>query len=315
MLTRVLYNQGAQTIYFAPRDEHGRPSVATSPTYSIIDLRSPDGASDRTVQASASATVGSETETLTAAAGPSQADPTLITVTDASDFTEGREYLIHEEGQRESFVALRVDSTNNKIYSATDLRNSYTTAATVQAFELQGTFPGAEANDEDEVEDGGGPYQVNWVYTVNGVKYLTPEIVYITRYSVAPLITEADVLTADPTMARRSAGIVPIHFAIKAATEDFVGAVEAGGRDPAYFRTSNAGKLAVRLKTLEYLHRWMGREQDHANADRFEDRYQAHMANLLAGRPPVGTVEVNPAHDDAPSGSSMDYGQPLIQRS
>lgn len=313
---RVLYNEGAQTLYFAPRDRHGRPSVATTPKYTIADLRHPDGSSDRTVQTQATADPSSETEPTVAAAGYTQADATRIDVSDASDFTEGREYLIQAaDGQRESFILWRKDTSNNYLYARDELTHEYAIGSTVRAFELRATFPAAEANDETEVESGGGPYQVVWEYTIDGVLYLTPEIVWLTRYSVAPMLTESEVLIADPLIARSMGGIVSVSQAIAAATQDFVGELEAVGKDPSYFRATNAGKLAVRFKTLEYLRRWRATDRDDERADRYSDLYEKHVGNLITGRPPHGTVDVHPAHDDAEPGTNTDYGFSLLRRS
>ena len=318
MAHRVLYNEGDQTLYFAPRDRHGRPSVATTPLYTIEDLRHPDTASDRTIQAQATATVGTETETTSAAAGKGQADATKITVTDASDFTEGREYLIQDaDGDRESFILWKIDTSGNLLYAREDLQGAYASGATVRAFEMQATFPTAEAADETEVEGGGGPYQVLWEYTINGEKYLTPELIWLTRYSVQPMVTKAEVLMRDPVITRRlNTSGINIETAIAAATQDFVAEIEASGKTPDYYRTANTGKVAVTHKALHYIHLWMPTERDSELADYHEERYRRHVDNILTGRPPDGTVEVDRINNEAASGTEAGtYTLPFVRRS
>lgn len=318
MAHRVLYNEGAQTLYFAPRDRYGRPSVATTPLYTIEDLRHPTTGSDREIVAQTTATVGSETETTGAAAGRGQADATKITVTDASDFTEGREYLIQDaDGDRESFILWKVDTSNNFLYAREELTGSYASGATVRAFEMQASFPAAEAADETEVEAGGGPYQVLWEYTINGEKYLTGEIIWLTRYSVQPMVTKSEVLMRDPVASRRlnNAGI-SLDVAIAAATADFVAELESVGKEPEFYRTSNTGKVAVTHRALYYVHLWMPSERDEDLRDIHNEEYRRHVDNIITGRPPTTTVEVNRVGNDAKSGAdAASYTHGLIRRS
>lgn len=309
---RVLYGQGAQTLYFVPRDEYGRPSEATTPFATIVDLRKAEGASDRTVEARAAITVSSASEALTAAAGPSQADARLLTVADTSGFTEGRSYLLKKtDGQREQVTIERIDSAT-AFHAQEPLEQDFAISDTLVGFELHVDFPSSEASDEGDFDDQGGPYQVLWEYTVNGQKYLVPEVIWLVRYSVVPLISVADVKGAFPTLASRINDRFGLERAVVMASQDYAGDLQAAGKSEVYLRAPLAGRKAQRCKAIEWALRWIG---DHEDADRWEDRYDKLMGDLLTGRAPVGTVEVDPVNDDAPAGSSKGYGQHLFRRS
>lgn len=315
IMGQILYNEGAQTVRHIPVDAHGRVTRVASAEYSIIDLRESDTSDNRTIQASTAATVDSVTETLTAAAGPGTADPRLLSVP-ASGVTEGRTYILEEDGQREAFVVHRKDTSNARIWTKTDLRLDWTTSAQIRGVEISGTFPSAEANDEDEVEDGGGPYLVIWDYQINGKAYLVADEVWLSRYSIPPFCTEAYVLEAFPALARSMRGDGPsVTQAIKVAHDDLLSELEASGIDPRYFKSLPYLRNTERKRAIEYLHRWKQTDPDTIEADRWEERYMRAVENLTTGKAPIGTVRIDPANNTAPPGSSEEHGNAWFSKS
>ena len=96
-------------------------------------------------------------------------------------FTAGNRYLVTAaDGNREDIWLARIDSGTPKLlYSTSPLSRDYAvTTTTVRAFELEASFPDTEADDEQEIRDGGGPYQVTWSYTIDGRQYVVPQTVF-----------------------------------------------------------------------------------------------------------------------------------------
>jgi len=314
----VLFAGGDQTLRFVPVDRHGDPNRITGATYGIVDLRRGTTDSDRTIVAAGTAAgLGAASTTLSAAAGPSQAYPDRLAVGSVASFVAGRTFIVEDaDGERETFVLDRIDSSNLYLFARYPLRRDYASGATVRAVELEATFPEAEAADEsDTVDSGGGPYQLTWSYSVGGEDYLVPEVVWVSRYTSQPLVTEQEVLLAHPPMASRIRGRFGVGDAIAVATQDFTADLEAAGVDVTYLRTTHSGLRACRAKALEYLFRWLGSEQDLTEADRWEKRYEATLANLTTGKSPQGTAKVSPSDDTAQAGTDAGYGMPIVVRS
>jgi hypothetical protein len=309
----LLYGKGAQSIYWIPR-HNGEVRVATSPTYAIYDYREGEGSPGREiVAAGTAATVGSETQALTAAAGPSTADPRRITVGAVTSFTEGHVYLLIEGGRYEAFTLDRIDATNKYLYSQAPLRNAWTTAAIVDAVMLQGTFPAAEAADESEVEGGGGPYGSVWSYTVDGVLHNDFQLLWLARYSFVSIIDETDIKRADPKLAAVLRAPYSLADLCILATEEYCADLEASGKDPTLFYPSTR-HVAVRHKALEIAYRWKGKADDLIAADRHREDYERKMNSILTGIPPFGTAEIDRATDTAPAGTSPDYTPGILRR-
>ena len=316
-LHRVIHNEGAQTVRHVPLDKHARPTRVTGATYEIFRFSEDSDSSDRTLVAQTPAVMESVNQVLQCDAGPSQANPKIMDVESASAYTVGRTYLITQDGRGEAFICDRVDNINNEAYSRYELSRDYKAVlSSVQAIELEASFPSSEANDSDVLDEGDGlNYIVMWRYTIDNVDFRVPEQIELTRYSVAPFINEADVLLSYPTMSARARGRVTIKDAIQVATHDFVAMVEAAGKNPSYFRASNAALWAVRERAIEYLLRWMGTDADTEDADRRSDMFMKHMGDLLTGRPPHGTVQIRRDSDTATQGTDRSYGRPIFRKS
>lgn len=310
MTHRVIYNEGAQTLRHVPVDRRGRVAVVASATYSLVDLRERDDSDDREL-ASGSATVSTVNTLLTAAAGAGAADPTLIAVTSATGITAGHTYAMRAaDGRVEAVLVARVSGTN--VYAAHDLVGDYTTSDSLLGVELSASFPSLPAADETSLWDAGGPYQVTWEYTVDDQLYLVPEIVWLTRYSVQPFVTEADVLLAYPTLGTRARLRGTIATAIAAATQDYVAECESASKDPTLFRPTALAKVACRERAIEYVLEWCG-EPD--AAEKHGEAWRRYINQILVGAPKTGAVTVSRDDDTAPPGSTRRQPQRFFRRS
>lgn len=308
MRHEITYGGGDQFVYHVPRDRSARAYFVASATYQIVDLSRSEDDADRVVQASGGATVDSTSTTTDAAAGPGQSDNRQIPVTSEAGFAVGHVYQITQDGRSETFLADYVAS--GVVRSSYPLRNDYTTGATVRGLELRGTFPTAEASDEDDMESGGGPYAVIWEYTIDGREHTVLEDAWVVRYSVVPMITETDVLRAWPLANELMRSRATVVDAIAVATEDFLARLEASGRKPELFRHSVVGKVAVRDKALAFLKRWQNADDD---ATRYEESYNRIMNDLTTGQYPERTVEVSQSTNTADKGGEKGYGTPRFR--
>lgn len=311
----ILYNAGEQPISHLPLDRDARVVRVESATYRIVDLRRSQDSPERIVQDTAPATVDPASTTLTVAAGPQTANPRLLSVANAAEFRAGHHFLIEEHGFTHGVVIDEVDVTNQRIHLSHELSRPFGVGALVRGVELMGTFPAITADDEDHVRGGGGPFASIWMYTHGGQVWIRDHIHFVTRYSVAPILTEQEVIDAWPTLATRLGHRATVRQALRVAMQDFVGEVEASGKNPHYFRPSTAAKLAVRFKTIAYCLMWAGQPRDLEIAADLEKKYQRLLNNLVVGVPDHGTVNIDPSTDTAPAGSEQLAGNAYFSRS
>lgn len=307
---RVIYNQGDQRISVVPiHPSTGQPVIVdsgSSITVAIVDLRESDTSDDHVVLAATAAAQDSFSAALTGSAGYSQPDPHALPV-DASGAALGRTYLLESSDGRREALQLRALGGSSSASTLYPLRENYAAADTLRGVELFSTFPSAEANDEDSVEDRGGPYLVTWTYVVDGQTIVLPSELWIDRHSIAPTIDDAWVLRGNPDMAHRGRDHVP--SAILAAWDDWLAAVQSHGEDPSRLLPSHVAKVGLRKLALAYLHRWAsgGAEED-ARADELEKAARDMFANELVGQGPKGQVKLTRdevSHDPSPSGHLM----------
>lgn len=313
MIHRVRYSGGNQTLYHVPRDRHGRARIPASANYLIVRLWKHEDDAEREVQASAAATIDSASTTLSASAGPSQANPRLLAVASSVGFTPGRHYLLSQGELSEVVVCEAVDTS--QVLVRHELRYDYTTSADLDGVEITGTFPSAAAADEEDMEAGGGPYGLIWEYTLATIPYYPLEEVWVTRYTASPLITTADLLRKWPMANRMANERWNLEDAIAAASVDFMADLEASGRDPHYLKHAPTTMACVADKALEYLRRWEQTDEGTIHADMLRQDYDRRIRDLTTGGTPERTAEVRQSTGTSVQGGSLEYGEPLIRRS
>lgn len=309
MRHEILANGGAQDVLHVPRDRLGRAGRVSSANFQIVDLSESEDSDDRVIQSSTAATVDSTSTTVaTNAAGPGSGDARVITVADESGFVVGHTYQIVEDSVSETFVVS--GTSTGELRSVHELRNDYSVGSAVRGIELSGEFPAAEADDEDEVEDGGGPYAVIWDYTLDGRDYLALEEIYIVRYSLQSPITESDVMRAWPLANELARERFSVQHAIASATEDFYARLEASGLKPDLFRHSTIARVACRDLAISYLHRWRN-EPDEAVV--LLERYDRLMNDFTVGQHPERTVKIDQATNTSDRDGDKSYGTPRFR--
>jgi hypothetical protein len=306
----VKFGQGAHTLYHVPMDEFGKPQRIASATYSIVDLREPDSSSARVVVASTAATLDAASTTLDETAGPtaSHGDPNRLPVAAVTGFVSGRTYLLEKAdgSARETVIVSGVDAANGRLYSLFPIQHDYASSDLIRGVEFSGTFPSDDASDEESLQDGGGPYQVQWVYTMNGQVWCVPESIWLSRYDFAPLCTDVDVLMECPMLAERGRGRFTVRMALGAAMDQLVAELMSADMDPSQFRLSPSIRQAVKKKACEYMFRWCQTPADDLRAELYRAEYERLINNLLTGRPGKHVVQVSKADDTAEPSAQVD---------
>ena len=161
MTTRLNYNVTGQTLRHVPATQQA--TIA----WSLEDLRYDYGNASRVLD-SGTTSVDTATESTTAAAGPSQANPRLITMASTAGFTVGtierpNFYEIVGTSGREPFIIDAV-STNVSITTRHPLIGTYASSSTVQGLmHTTAAILAAVLQDEDRaISD--YPMRVVWAY-------------------------------------------------------------------------------------------------------------------------------------------------------
>jgi len=298
---RVIYNQGEQTLYHVPMDRSKRVSRPTSATYSIVDLRRGEDDADREVVAETAATIDAVSTTTDAACGNDQANANRIPLTSTTGIVENHTYLLQAaDGTREPVRVVAI-VTNDYVESAYQLRAAYASGSTFKGVEIAGAFPAAEADDEDEVEGGGGPYLVEWAYTLSGFEHIQRDTVFIARGSMPHLATVEDMLLIMPNLDERYGDdSTPLERSLKQAHRAYSADLQVSGIDPAYYLAGEAGRQAVSHLAIWYLvHKDIGED-----ADTYREIYNKYFGSMTEGNMPQGTVTPSAIDDTATEGTS-----------
>lgn len=299
---RVIHGGGSQTLSTVPYSDQDEPKVVTSATYSIVDLRRGEDDSERTIQASTAATVDSVSTTTTAAAGTGAADKRLIPLTSATGVAEGTHYVIDSgSGLRELVLVDYIDSLN--VYARDPLRFAYASGSTFKGVEVSGTFPSAEAADDESLEDGGGPYAIDWVF-VGVTPAYKRELVWVVRSDNKYYAAVSDVMMLDQTVANVTRDVVRLEICVAQAHRDFRAALRERGVDMDDYHGGENARDAVTYRAAAIARSHMRSPRDVEIAREYNAIYRGKVANIT----PAGTVITDKDNDDAPSGSTRkDY--------
>jgi hypothetical protein len=306
MTDTILYGQGAQTLRCVPVDTNAVVRRVTSATYRIDDMREAEGTTRRAVVASTAATAPTVSTTIAAAAGPSTVSPRRVTVASLTGIRVGGVYLLTAAGaSSEAVTVARIYTASLELELTRAITRPFATSSTFQGVELEGTFPSGDAGDSLRLDNGGGPFQVTWTYTIDGQAYVSPRELWLTRYGMAPWVRFDDCEPHLPGLSQSIGEAVDPSQAIRGATDDAMAHLlesTSERRDPAYFRGNLSLDLAIRKRAIGLM-LLGGRGGPLIElADRYFTEASQHLHNLTEGRPPSRTVYVEPVTDTAAAG-------------
>lgn len=289
----VIFEGGAQSIRTIAVSADNEPKVPSSATYSIVDLRLHEDDADRAI-GSGSATVDSASATTDAAAGTGTADKRAISVDAVAGFTEGREYLLSKNGEAESFVLDRIDSSAVTLYARDEIRGTYTTGAAVSGLEVTATFPSDEAADEDRFEEGGGPYAIDWTF-VGVTPTRARELIHVRRSDVRTYATVADVLMIDQGIGEVSRKRIKLEVCLAQAHRDYRGHLRELGVDPDDFHGGEQARDAIAYRACALARRQQGTDRDIDMAREYDETFRSRMLRISA----QGVALVDKISDEA----------------
>jgi len=304
---QIIHGAGAQAIRTVPVNAHGRPTVVTSCTYRIVDLRlGEDDPLREIVAAGTAAQIDGTSTTTDAACGRGTANAKKIPVVATAGFIAGHSYLIAKgDGTRESFIVEGI-ATNDYLIPRDELARQYSIGATVRGLEVSGTFPALVADDDEKIEDGeGGPYAIDWSWDLDPSP--RREMVWIIRQPDSLLITEEDVLSIDSSLTATTGNRVSIATAIRQAAAEVRVHLQLHSIDPDNFHAPSALRLATAYRACWHLVRLMKGEENQARAETYMTEAQKYLDNITIGQPPEKSVKTIPSTDTAPGGTSKPY--------
>lgn len=300
---QVVYQGGAQALATVPLNRQARPTAATAATFRVVDLRLGEDDPLRLL-ASGAATLDTTSTTTTAPAGLGTARARELLVASSAGFTQGKRYLVTDDsGIRELVLCEGVAAGLIKLRN--ELSRKFDLGATVRGIEVSCTFPALEADKDGSVDDGGGPYAVDWSWDVDPSP--RREIVFIVRSAGELTITGDELLAVDPTLSAVAGTRVSLAAAIRTAAMEVRAMMQAAQVDPDNFHGSATAKLAVAYRAAWHVLRHKDGERNDAKAELSRIEGQKYLDNLLIGRPPEKSVATSPGTDTAPAGSSKRY--------
>lgn len=194
----VLFNETGQTVsVYPPEAILGIPSSVT------CDVFEGGASDDDTAEFSPTVTVDAVSTTLSAAAGYSQSDRTLLTVASVTGMDPGTLYLVDNVSEQKEIVEPKaVPASGGAVLLAHPLELDYPiTTSTVKGikmtFTVDPTWVAAESN---ILAPWTASYKVKWKYTIAGVVRRYTSYLRLVRKQFKSGITQEDLTTRWPDM-------------------------------------------------------------------------------------------------------------------
>ena len=300
---RLLYGKGAQTLRVVPVDQQARPRVVSAATYGIVDLRHAEDDTEREVVAAGTAgTIDSVSTTTTAAAGFGTANPSKVALTSTTGVEVGRRYLLRAAAGGEELVT--VEEIGSGFVVVGEIAKTFASGSSFLGIEVAATFPADEANDEDEVEDGGGPYALDMSFTG-----CTPQhrrfLVWLDRTTFQVPATIDDVLELEQTLASVAGRRVKIERAISRAAKDMQTELQLAGIDASRYLLGEVGRDYCVYRAAGLVLETLSGEGSSARAAKHLERAGHLIATIIQGKPD-GVASPSRSNDTAEPGRSLE---------
>lgn len=289
----VLYEGGDQDLRHVPVDAGARPLVVVGATYRVLDLRYAEDDAEQEIVASSPASQDSTAATTTAGVGRGAGDKHYIAVDDVTGFVAGRRYIITADGETELLELAEVDAGGLRLRASARIIGTFASGATVRGVEVVGTFPSAEAADEDKLEADGGPYAIDWSYSGRRVR----EIVWVRRHSLPFLVTKTDLTDFDPAIENHLGQHIDPAKVIRAAQRAYVTDMESGSIDVTSYSSPAAQEAVARLALSIAWYSIPDADVARAAAERHQERYAHIINNIKSGYDAAKTVTTTTVED------------------
>lgn len=291
----IVHGAGAQPVELYATDSLGRPAVPSSATATIVDLAVPESDPGREILAPTPATIDAVSTTLTAAAGPREADARRLVVASVAGVVVGRRYAVQAAGAAEAFTLERVDGL--ELWAREELRARFEIGAAVVGLRVAVDFPAGAANDPAQLEREAAIFGVDW--TLGGVEGPSHvrTMARIERRQAAPRASMADLLQLAPDLvvAYRQRSHLETHLA--QADREITALLLWRGSIPEQEEHGEVGTLAVVYRALELAYVQLGTD-DYADRIAWAQREAKRWTSkMLDGHRPRDAVETTRTTD------------------
>lgn len=300
---RVLYGAGAQDLRVVPVDQQGRPRLVTSAEYRLVDLRRSEDDDERVIVDTTAATVDTVSTTTTAAAGFQASNPRAVSLTSTNGIAVGRRYLLRPTAGGEELVTVAEVVSGGVVLEA-PIGGRFATGSSFLGVEVTCSFPAVEANDEDQVEDGGGPYALDLVYvgiTPSRQRY----IVWLDRNTFSVPATLADVVELEQTILAIAGQRMRVEVALSRAAKDLRRELQLAGVDASRYETGDVGRDYCTYRAAQIVLQHATKEDVQKRAETHGQVAQQIVSTIIHGRPD-GVATPRRSDDAQPAGRSME---------
>jgi hypothetical protein len=299
----VIYGAGAQDLRVVPVDQQGRPRVAASASYRIVDLRRAEDDAERVIVDTTPATIDTVSTTTTAAAGFQAQNARALALTSTLGVVVGRRYLLRAAVGGEELVTVAEVVTGGVVLES-PIGGRFPSGSAFLGIEVTSGFPEAEANDEEQAEDGGGPYALDVIYT--GV---TPTrqryIVWLDRNTFTVPATIADVVELDQTILAVAGQRMKVEVAISRAAKDLRRELQLAGIDASRYETGDVGRDFCTYRAAQLVLQHAAKEEVQKRAESYGQVAQQIVSTIIHGRPD-GVASPRRSDDSQPAGTSRE---------
>lgn len=311
MTHRLRYNETGQTLSHV-----SQPRQATV-TWALEDLRYTDSSASRTLD-SGTAVVDSATEVTTAAAGPGQANPRLLSVASTTGFSVGTTYEVVSTTGESELVRLAGLVTDTSLIVEHPLMAAYPLGSTVRGVtHTTAAILASVLQDETRMRSD-YPMRVVWTYA-SGVH--RQEQVRLVRDDNADAMVDKvieDCRDVFPDLDTRQAyhgrNVMAPH--VRAVIRQFRADALEKGIDVERWLTGEQGHWAVVWRTLHHLAK-IGNVPANVEPSVFADyagsEYQKRWNGLTVGEASKEVLEIEPVTGTASGSDSTVYRAVIME--
>lgn len=291
---RVYYGKGDQSLRTIPHRD-SRPVRVSAATYAIFNARHTESSSDYiTVAAGTAATVDAVSTMLSAKAGRNATDRRTITVVSTAGVSAGRTYLLSSPSGVVELVRIAAVVSGSALLAGAEIRGDFGTGSTLKGVELTATFPAAQADDEDNLDE--LPWIVVW--TIDGFAPLR-ESVHLERGEEALLATLDDLKELDPSLSIVGGDRIDPALALARAHRDLRTDLQLAGASESDMLLGPIGRDAVCYRAAYLCTHHEDTEAGLKRAQFYLDRYQELRTAIQVGQKRPEIVAVDKADGSA----------------
>lgn len=311
MTQRLVYNVTGQTLRHVP------DTYQASVAWALQDMLLTVGTAARTLD-SGTATVDAAAEVITAAAGPGQANPRLLTVASTAGFSIGTVYqIVSPSGEAEPFECSGI-STNASILARLPFMASYPSGSTIRGLQCTTAAIAAAVLQDEQRVQGDEPMRVVWTYADGTHRQDQVRLVRENGSDLSVHAIAADIRDVFPDVDTREQyhGREVLFPHIRTVVRQFrADALERGEHLEAWL-TGEQGHWAVVWRTLLHL-AMLGNVPANVDPREFKEycksEYMKRWSGLTSGEGGREVMKIEQVSSTAPSSDDTTYRRVIAE--